>query len=635
MDIITPITITDTILIGSNVPENDATEYDPTSTYSVGNTAMVATYAANVHKTYENLVAQSAGLTADLLDDDCSSLDGWTSGDTGIGGGVSEVSPAGQFRFDTNTSAAGNYVASRTRTIATPPNTHTIEIKTYFDAIGDSATQDYFYLGYEGVLWIFHVRFFSDGLYIRKAAGALGEVGTNIVKCNATAAWQTWRFQVDKTTESAATVAVYLKEEGGEFALQGTVDCDYETAGNDGKLTLTQFGYTTDNRISHVDYVKVATGLGQIVTVGASPVGNTDWLEVDSTNRWKAFNGVLGSQTEQATKIEYVLAPGQTFDSVASMNLASDTVDIIVCDTANNLVTNGESWTGASGTTQPTGWDKIGTPSAFAIEGGRLKITTAAANEGISQTITVVAATEYQLVLKYEGGVVDAAAIAVYDMTHSANILAQTALPFVNHNSSYSYVFTTPAGCISLKISLIGVASTYSVYFDSVVLAPTDYSETVTTGTTKTDVVKLDLPGTATSILTVTVNQSTTAKIGELIIGTKTSLGATLASPAPKVSIADYSSQSQDAFGNWTIVQRGYAKKLTCSTKIEATETLTVRQNSDYIFGVLSACRSLMRVWIGDENLSCMIIYGKYDSFELELTCNNLSLLDLDILGMI
>lgn len=626
MDIINPITITDSILTGSNVPENDATEYDPTSAYAQGNTVMVATSTANMHKTYECLTAQTAGITADILNDDCSDLSSWTDNDTGTG--VSEVSPAGQFRFDTN---AG--IASRYRTIASPPDTFTLEIEAYFDSIGTYANVDDFRFYYTNGSWMLYVSCASDGLYIRKAGWTYGEVGTNILKSGSTAAWQKLRFQVDKTTESSATVEVFLDDES-----QGTVDCDYEPgSGTDGMIAFIQYGQTTDNMVTHLNSIKIATGLGPIVSVGDTPVGNVNWLEVDSTNRWKAFNGVLGSQTEQATKIEYILTPGEAIDSVALLNLESDTVDIVEIDSADNLIINGEAWTGASGTTQPTGWDKVGTPTDFTVYfGSYLKITTDAAGEGISQTINVTPETEYQFITKYINGTGDIAQIAIYDVTHSADIVAVTDLADATvWGLSYSNVFVTPAGCTSIKVSLLVKSSGDSVYFASAKLAPTEYSETVTTGATKTDVVKMDIPQIATGILTVTINKSGTAKIGELIIGQKISLGTTLASPPPKVSIEDYSSQSQDTFGHWTIVRRGYAKKMSLRTKIEATDLLTVRQNSDYIFGVLSACRSLMRVWIGDDNLSCMIVYGKYNTFELELSCNNYSLLDHDILGMI
>ncbi|MFZ2406970.1 MAG: hypothetical protein WAW41_17675, partial [Methylobacter sp.] len=74
MDFILPIPITDAILTSSTVPEADYQEHDPGTAYAVGDDVMVAVSVANVHKTYECLVAQSAGLTADILDEDFSDI---------------------------------------------------------------------------------------------------------------------------------------------------------------------------------------------------------------------------------------------------------------------------------------------------------------------------------------------------------------------------------------------------------------------------------------------------------------------------------------------------------------------------------------------------------------------------------
>lgn len=632
MHIIEPITITDSILTACNVPENDEQEWSAGTSYSIGDAVMVTTSKANIHKAYEALVGQTAGISAGLMDVTCVDISSWTSIDSDTG--ISEVSPASQFRFDTNLGAAGNASSGRYYTIATPPNTHTIEIKTYFDAIGTLAADDGFRLSYGSATWRFHAQFCSDGLYIYKTGGASGEVGSDIVKCNASAAWQTWRFQITKTVESAATVEVFLKEEGGGFVSQGVFDCDFETVAADGRITLVQYGYSTDNRVTHIDYIKVGTGLGQFDTTNDSPTDNTNWLAVDSTNRWRAFNGILGSQTSQATKIEYVLTPGEVIDSVALLNLVSDTVDIVEIDSADQLILNND-WTDATGGTPPTNWDEVGTVADFTIQSAALRITCDANGEGISQTITVSAATEYQLLFKYKNTSGDIAQVAIYDMTHSADILATTDLTSSTANASYSKVFTTPAGCTSIKISLQAKTAGDIVWFEAPYLCPTEYSETVTTGTSKTDVVKLDIPGIATGILTITINKSTTAKIGELVIGTKKYLGATQANPSPEIEIVDYSSQAQDTFGNWTIVERGYSKKLNCDVKIPKTSVLTARQVTDDIFLTLSSYRASMIVWVADSTMSSMIIYGKYNSFKITLTSIEFSLLNLEILGMI
>ena len=190
----------------------------------------------------------------DLLDEDCAGIADWTDADGGTG--VSEVSPAGQFRFDTNNSdggAGGNY-ADRLRVLASCPDKFTLEIKTYFDAIGTLANNDHALLRFCTASWRFEVDFASDGLYILKTGGGRTEVGTNIVSIGS---WQTWRFEVNKSSgEASAIVKVFLDD-----VLQGTVDCDYEVGSINKRIEYFQGGYQTNDRVSHIDYVKVATGI--------------------------------------------------------------------------------------------------------------------------------------------------------------------------------------------------------------------------------------------------------------------------------------------------------------------------------------------------------------------------------------
>ena len=197
-------------------------------------------------------------LYPDILNENCADISDWTDGDTSTG--VSEIDPAGQFRFDTNAVANSYVKAERHRTIVSPPNQFTIEVETYFDAIGSYGDEDCAMLDYFTNTWGFRVVFASDGLFILKNAGYT-EVGTNIVKCNASAALQTWRFQVDKSTgEENATVEVFLED-----ISQGTFDCDNRAAYSaDGQICLTQYGTTTTDRVSHIESLKVATGLDKI-----------------------------------------------------------------------------------------------------------------------------------------------------------------------------------------------------------------------------------------------------------------------------------------------------------------------------------------------------------------------------------
>lgn len=189
--------------------------------------------------------------TADLLNENCSNISDWTDGD--IAPCVSSVAPAGQFQFDTNASAAPNAYARRYRTITSPPNRFVIKIRTYFDVLGTTNTADHFALDYGTATWRFIANFATNGLFIVDQAGGAGnEVGSNLVKHGVSAAWQIWEFHVDKSGgEANATVEVFL-----DGVSKGTFDCDREIAGTNGRIDLIQYGYTTNDMLSHIDYVQ-------------------------------------------------------------------------------------------------------------------------------------------------------------------------------------------------------------------------------------------------------------------------------------------------------------------------------------------------------------------------------------------
>jgi hypothetical protein len=237
----------------------------------------------------------------------------------------------------------------------------------------------------------------------------------------------------------------------------------------------------------------------------------------------------------------------------------------------------------------------------FTIESAALKITCDANGEGISQTIAVSAATEYQLVFLYKNTASDIAQLAVYDVTHSADILATTDLTSSTANSSKSYVFTTPAGCVSIKISFLCKTAGDIVWIEAPYLCPTEYSETVTTGASKTSVVKSDIPQKAAGILTVTINKSGTAAIGELIIGTKTTLGTMR--PKPQIGFRNLSTLDEDTWGNISIVPRGYKQKMICSI-------IVTSSGLDTIYKFLCDHKDDMMVYVGSETYSCLQLYG-------------------------
>jgi len=371
------------------------------------------------------------------------------------------------------------------------------------------------------------------------------------------------------------------------------------------------------------------------------------WLEISATNRWKAFDAKLQSQSSQAESLIWVLNPGR-IDSLALLNLDATETQIIMADQDTDLVTNGDDWTGATGTTQPTGWDKVGTPSNFLIDSGALKITADASNEGISQTVTVTPETEYQLLGIYRNTAGDLAQYAVYDVTHSADILATTDLASSTVESTLSYVFTAPAGCTSVRISLMAKASTDIVWFDTVSLAEVNYNETTTLLSTiavidwysyffepivqaidvvKTDLAAMGTPPISTNSVTIIVSYAGgTAKCGAVVMGLKFDIGQMKTSPS--VGIVDYSVKTVDDFGNYTITERSYSKRMNC-------ELIVMNTILDEMYRQLALYRATPLVYVGNENYTSLIIYGFYKSFEVEMDFGpNYSLCSLDVEGL-
>lgn len=193
----------------------------------------------------------------DLLDEDCSGIGDWN--DLDAGNGVSEVSPAGQFRMDGNAAHVGG-VAERARDIGSFPNIFTFELKLYHDKLGTMANTDFFALSVDksgvrlGVVWD------TDGIHIYDG-DAYNEVGTDLVKHAGSAEWQTWRFVIDMTVPADAVCDLYLTDSTHEFEKVGTaIDCSYTIGGNEGIIDVSQYCRTVSDQLTHIDHIRAITG---------------------------------------------------------------------------------------------------------------------------------------------------------------------------------------------------------------------------------------------------------------------------------------------------------------------------------------------------------------------------------------
>jgi|GEM_PF-657790 len=132
----------------------------------------------------------------------------------------------------------------------------------------------------------------------------------------------------------------------------------------------------------------------------------------------------------------------------------------------------------------------------------------------------------------------------------------------------------------------------------------------------------LDLGGKAR--VTVTIAGAGSVSVGTLLIGRVVALGTTEASPT--AGITDFSRKDVDDFGEVAIVKRGYAKRMTAKALIR-TDALDIVANR------IATVRAMPSLWIGQDGLDCLTVYGFFRDFGIEVGAG-VSKLSLSIEGL-
>lgn len=187
---------------------------------------------------------------ADIFDFSFPDLIDWTDSDGGTGES-SQVTFDNQscLKLDTGATAGGGNHAYRQKDVGTFSSTRNVySFKIYCNAIGTLSDGDYFAWAFDDGVTYFSGVLASDGLFINDGV-THNEVGTDLVVQNI---WQEWTFDVDTV---AQTVDVYLD---GILKASG-VDCSRNTLVSNGTIRFIQYGNTTSNRISYIDWVKVGS----------------------------------------------------------------------------------------------------------------------------------------------------------------------------------------------------------------------------------------------------------------------------------------------------------------------------------------------------------------------------------------
>lgn len=184
---------------------------------------------------------------------------------------------------------------------------------------------------------------------------------------------------------------------------------------------------------------------------------------------------------------------------------------------------------------------------------------------------------------------------------------------------------TEAAGSIVAEfdpVEPVNAVAVLDVTADSVRVQAAGYDRTIVPNGAAGMAVFLDLPATSAG-LTITISGSDIS-VGTMLIGNLLGLGVTEASPT--AGITDYSRKDADDFGEVTVVERAWSKRMAVNAllRTDAVDTLANR---------IAAVRARPCLWIGDADLESLSIYGFFKDFSIEVS-ENVSRLALTVEGL-
>jgi hypothetical protein len=195
-------------------------------------------------------------ITADILNDPCISLDNFTI--NGAPGSTVSIDNGIKLLTLGNEEIGGDaYILSD---LSSSPNQITIEVIINFTKLGSYFEGTSFdYIGLGTTTRAYEILFTTNGLYILYEESFVRI--PDVILYNETAADQIWRFEIDKTIETNATVEVFINN-----VSLGSYNIGFASE-NDNNLFVFAISENT-NQIAeaHVKSIKIGTGLGSFTT---------------------------------------------------------------------------------------------------------------------------------------------------------------------------------------------------------------------------------------------------------------------------------------------------------------------------------------------------------------------------------
>lgn len=409
--------------------------------------------------------------------------------------------------------------------------------------------------------------------------------------------------------------------------------------------------YGEGDKVIVVSEHKIYESLSDGNTGNAPATYASWWLDSGATNRWKVYDSKTHSQSMALTSSAWAVEVSYA-DSIAVFNILANSIRVIGGNLSYDVISNAATWSGATATTPPNDWSAVGTPSDFSVTGSILKITTDAAGEGISQDIAVTPLEDMLFCTNYSNATLATCQFSVYDATNATSIISTTSLPSSISDFSLGFeTFTVPASCATITISLTAKSGGNYVQFGNPSITPvlndvtTSLLQSTVAGSSsiyiivdwytyffeptvqKTEYTNTSLYPVSSVLLITQVVGASLASVycGEIIVGAKKYLGITRSKPS--IGINDYSIKQQDSFGNYSITERAYSKKLSCDLVIDNVYL-------DEFVRTLATYRATPVVWVASQDYDTLVVYGFYKNFDVVFSYPGYSECNLEVEGL-
>ena len=254
-----------------------------------------------------------------------------------------------------------------------------------------------------------------------------------------------------------------------------------------------------------------------------------------------------------------------------------DTHDVYQSLVASNV--------GNNPATSPTKWALVSKTNRWKMFDGSVSSQTKR-TDSIDITLTVA------------GSVVDS--IALLNISAASVQVIQKTSDGVTYNKTKSLVSTA------------GITDMYSYLTEPIVRM--------------TDLVLTDLPPYANSTIRIILSDAGADVLcGACVVGQKRDIGGT--QYGANAGIQDYSIKQKNAYGDYSILQRAFAKRADFTIQVESGMV-------DQVQALLAQYRAQPIVYVGSDLYSATIIYGFYKDFSITISYPTMSICSMQIEGL-